>query len=236
MRYRCRAYEVGGISVEQKEQMLTLLSGNFTNVTKETFLADLYRKDLVFLLHDDEQEDLVGFSTQQIIPLRNGSRLVFSGDTIITPSAWGTLDLPRAWGLWMLELKKTLPEQLLYWLLISKGHRTFRFLTTYFKDFAPSRERSYLPREEEIIKEAAELLFDREIVKSGQGYYILPHQDASQYMAPHLQASQDRRNVHPEIEFFERANPDFEKGSELICLLNYSVANMRPFCRRMLQV
>jgi hypothetical protein len=216
--------------------MFALLLGNFTNVTKETFLADLNRKNLVFLLHEGEREGLVGFSTQQIISLRDGSRLVFSGDTIITPSAWGTLDLPRAWGLWMLELKETLPDQLLYWLLISKGHRTFRFLTTYFKDFAPSRARSYLPREEEIVVEAAAMLFDREIVKSCQGYYILPHRDTSQRMAPHLQASQDRRTVHPEIEFFEHANPDFEQGSELICLLNYSVANMRPFCRRMLQV
>jgi len=236
MRYECRSYTVGELTVDQRERMLDILSESFVNVTREEFLDDLHRKDLVFLSTDPQTKAVVGFSTQKILSLRDGSQLVFSGDTIVAPSAWGSLDLPRAWGHWMLELKDQRPDKPLYWLLISKGHRTYRFLSTYFEDFAPSRERTYSPEEEEVIVEAASILFDRGIVKTSLGHYLLPHLEHSQFLAPQLQSQHPRRMLHPEIEFFTRANPDYTKGSELICLLNYSVENMLPFCKRMLRV
>lgn len=235
-KYVCELVKVKDLSSGTIEAMQNILAENFENVTEVEFQSDLERKDLSFLLTDAVTGKVVGFSTQRILHLATGDAVVFSGDTIITPSAWGELDLPRAWGKWMLSLRKELVDSQLYWFLISKGHRTYRFLSAYFKDFAPSIHRSYSEREERIILQSSSILFQQTVAKNSLGYYVLPASDHSQRLSSKLVHNSNQRKNHPEVRFFEKANPDFLKGAELVCILNFTEENMLPFCKRMLGV
>lgn len=227
---------VSDVNSKTKNQMFHLLDAHFHNVQRENFEKDLATKDFVFLLQDPNEETLLGFSTQQLLKTAKGERVVFSGDTIVDPSAWRSVEFPRAWGLWMLNLLNQEPLLPLYWLLISKGHRTYRFLPTFFLDYSPSIHRGYTSHEKEIISDVGKTLFGENLVQNDQGYFFVRATNHSQFLREHLIDSNSDRLNHREITFFERINPDYFKGTELVCLLKFSVENMRPFCKRMLNV
>ena len=101
-------------------------------------LADLQAKQWVILLYDDNR--LCGFSTQVVFDFPHEHRLtriLFSGDTIIDKHYWGSLALPVAWGRLMLLLQSSRPDTDLFWLLTSKGYKTYRFLPVFFHEFYP---------------------------------------------------------------------------------------------------
>jgi hypothetical protein len=60
--------------------------------------------------------------------------VVYSGVTIIRSEYWGTPQLPSTWIKTVLE-KSAEMVQPLYWLLISSGYKTYRFLTVFYKEF-----------------------------------------------------------------------------------------------------
>ena len=94
-------------------------------------------KQWVILLYD--QSRLCGFSTQVLFDFPHENRddkILFSGDTIIDKCRWGSLALPVAWGRLMLSLESR-PHGELYWLLTSKGYKTYRFLPVFFHEFYP---------------------------------------------------------------------------------------------------
>src|SRR5206468_10068210 len=77
--------------------------------------------------------------------------VIYSGDTIVAPEAWGTTGLPRAWIAAVNELRAAFPRGPYYWLLLTSGFRTYRFLPLFWRDF--------LPRFDSVEKlEARELL------------------------------------------------------------------------------
>ena len=88
--------------------MRQLMQAHYEGVSEEQFLADLQAKQWVILLYDKRR--LCGFSTQVVFDFRHENRLtriLFSGDTIIDKSHWGSLALPVAWGRLMLSLQTT---------------------------------------------------------------------------------------------------------------------------------
>ena len=119
--------------------MFSVFCENFDGATLETFTRDLHSKNWVILLRDVATQTLQGFSTLSLYEtLYNGQPIsvVYSGDTIIRPAYWGTPELPSAWIKTVLEKSATMPQPL-YWLLISSGYKTYRFLTVFYKEFYP---------------------------------------------------------------------------------------------------
>ena len=216
-----------------KRSMFMLLESHFHNVTWKGFSKDLAKKDFVFVLTCKETSELIGFSTQQILKSSKGEVVVFSGDTIIDPSAWGSLEFVKTWGLWMLSLSEALGNTPLYWLLISKGPRTYRYLPTFFEDFAPSVSRTYSERESSLILDVGIKLFGENLIKNTYGYFHVKHNKESQFLKKHL-LDEKTDVVHPSGVFFSNANPMYRSGSELVCLLRYSEDTMKPFCKRLL--
>jgi len=235
-KYTCRTASPLSIDESLKARMFALLDSHFHNVSWSCFCNDLSRKTIVFLLEDCDSGELVGFSTQQVLMSELGEQVVFSGDTIIDPSAWGSLAFPEAWGRWMLSLLDARPTSPLYWLLISKGHRTYRFLPTFFLDYAPASFRSYSASEVTLIRDVGERLFGKKLVQSDAGYLLVKHDDESQRLREHLLDLRHEETSHPHVEFFRSVNPDCDQGCELICLLRFCPTNMRPFCRRILNL
>ena len=231
--YACSKKIIRDLDCNLRDQMYKLLAANFHNVDWLRFCNDLESKDFVFLMRD-LSGNLAGFSTQKLLHTDAGDLVVFSGDTIIDPAAWGSLEFPKTWGLWMLSIQKSNPKLPLYWLLISKGQRTYRYLSTFFIDFAPKWDRTYSAEEIKIIKEIGAGLFGGDLVRDEKGYLFVKAGPESQYLKEHLLDYKINSTKKTAVDFFESVNPNYYKGSELVCFLQFSPHNMRPFCRRML--
>ncbi len=55
-------------------------------------------------------------------------RVAYSGDTVIDPANWSAGSVAAAWFRVVSELRSKHPDEPLYWLLISSGYRTYRYL------------------------------------------------------------------------------------------------------------
>lgn len=214
------------------ETMLLMMQRHYDGVERERFLSDLRAKDWVILLRD--RGKLCGFSTQALLSLEFQGRTVrvlFSGDTIIDRECWGSLALPLAWGRLMLRLLGERPEQPLYWLLTSKGYKTYRFLPVFFRTFQPSLSAAPSPFDEALRHFAATRLFGlRYNVQRG----ILPAEESAQRLKPGV-ADLDFRRLHdPHVAFFQRLNPEHSLGDELVCLARFHPENLTQFiCRQL---
>ncbi|MEL6823746.1 MAG: hypothetical protein AAFP70_18465, partial [Calditrichota bacterium] len=130
---------VSEITPVEHRRMLQLMQEHYHHVDDMDFATDLSEKDWVILLRDKENA-IRGFSTQLLFEHAfEGEKLLilFSGDTVIEAAYWGSMALPIAWGQLMLSLKHSNPGHKLYWMLITKGVRTYRFLPVFFKEFYP---------------------------------------------------------------------------------------------------
>src|SRR5258708_30350905 len=67
--------------------------------------------------------------------------VIYSGDTIVAPEAWGTTALPRAWIAAVNRIRIAFPRGRYYWLLLTSGFRTYRFLPLFWREFYPCCDR-----------------------------------------------------------------------------------------------
>ena len=113
--------------------MYRLYSRYYAGGSHSRFMQDLSQKDYCILLQDERQA-VRGFTTLAIsehVISNQRLRCLFSGDTVIQHQFWGEQTLPRAWCRFAGHLKAQEPQLPLYWLLIVKGHRTYRYLKVF---------------------------------------------------------------------------------------------------------
>lgn len=227
MKLTGRVIKTTDITNDNIEQMLRLMQENYDNVSMEGFLRDLSEKDRVILLED--AEGIKGFSTQMQFDHtidRKTVTVVFSGDTIIDRSCWGTLALPLTFGRMMFDIKARSEDKVLYWFLISKGYRTYRFLSTFFKVYYPNNNDLEGKFEQQLLAEVAQVKFgDSFDRKAG---VIRANPDSQKLKSGICDISQERRkNRH--IAFFEELNPGYPNGDELACIAEFDRSNITPF-------
>ena len=237
MTVRSQIEAVADLSAETRARMLALMVDCYLDVRAEEFARDLAEKDWVVLLVDPalpREEQLVGFSTLVQFPhLHRGQRIriAFSGDTVIRPSAWGSQALPIGFGNLLKSIRERHPLDPLYWMLISKGFRTYRFLPVFFLDFYPRWDRTTPVRTRELMDELGRLRF-------GDGYDsetgLVFAGDAAQRLRPSFGQPRNRVIEDPHVRYFLDRNPHWERGDELLCLARFDPDNLRPFIRRRL--
>ena len=96
---KSRAVRREELTTSERDAMYELLNEHFEGVTRAGFEADLSAKNWVVMLLDDANRP-VGFSTLvQYRTIFKGSPygVIYSGDTIVAPSHWGSLVLPKIW-------------------------------------------------------------------------------------------------------------------------------------------
>lgn len=214
------------------QKMFDLLQEYYRDCTPEIFQRDLDNKNWVILLRDLESNSIQGFSTLAFYESRvDGTSVgvVYSGDTIICPAYWGTPELPRTWIKTVLLVGMQLPQPL-YWLLISSGYKTYRFLSVFFKEFYPRHDRPTPPRIQQLIHHLARERFaadyapQRGIVRFSRGATPLREGIAD------ITA---RRLRDPHVAFFAARNPGHVDGDELVCLTRIHPDNFTAAGRRM---
>lgn len=219
------------LTTTQRDEMFTLLSQYFEGVARAQFDRDLAEKNWAVLLRRDGR--LVGFSTLLACEVSfEGAQLlaIYSGDTIVAPEAWGTPALARTWIAAVNRLRAMHPEHRCYWLLLTSGFRTYRFLPVFWREFFPCFAVNTPPAAARLVRHLAALrygsLFDP---KSGLVRFSQP-----QRLRGPLAGVPAGREDDPHVAFFLRMNPRHDCGDELVCLTEISEANLTAAGRRMI--
>ncbi|HEX9926492.1 MAG TPA: hypothetical protein VGD99_27835 [Anaerolineae bacterium] len=218
----------------QRDRMVVLLGGYFTNVTRPHFDSDLAEKEWVVLLTDAATGQIQGFSTlMRLETTVDGQRIVafFSGDTIIARDYWGETELPRLWGRHVFDLAAAIPDIPAYWFLISSGYKTYRFLPVFFREFYPTYRCPTPPQLKRRLDALAQLKFPA-TYDPDQG---LIRFDTPAPLRPGVAAITEQRLKNPHVAFFVAANPGHVHGDQLACLVELSEANLTAAGRRMLK-
>ena len=227
MKLTSRVLKITDITDDNIDQMLRLMQVHYDNVSREVFLEDLSEKDYVILLEDID--GIKGFSTQMKLEHTIDGKtvmVVFSGDTIIDKLYWGTLALPVTFGKMMLDIKDQHKDKDLYWFLISKGYRTYRFLPTFFETYYPNVNGTEDRFEKQLLGEIAKTKFGSSFDSKTCVIYAHPN---SQSVKAGICDISDQRRKDKHIAFFEKRNPGYANGDELACIARFDRDNLTPF-------
>lgn len=229
---RIHARVVAGADVDaaQRDAMFALYRRHFDAADRARFHADLADKQEVIEVRD-ATGTLRGFSTVGCYrrefdgrPLR----VLFSGDTVVDEANWGQQALAFGFIRYAAQTQAQSDEPL-YWLLISKGHRTYRYLSAFSIDYAPSPERVTPPDQQRLMDFLARDRYGdaydarRGVVRFAQSH---GHLRADLATVPAIHAHL------PEVAYFLERNPGYAQGEELVCLCRIAADNLRPLARR----
>lgn len=225
---------VESLGEQTVSEMYALYRRYYDGTSDSLFRGDLAEKDLVVLLRD-EAARIQGFSTTVVTEhMFEGSRLraFFSGDTVVDEQYWGQQTLSTAWFKLTGGIKAADPGSPLYWFLLVKGHRTYRYLRAFFNVFSPAYDRETLPREKALMDMLARDRF-AEAYDSERGLISFPtshgHLDSSLADIP----AKDRKR--PDVVYFLERNPGYVRGDELVCLTELVSDNLKPLARRLFE-
>jgi hypothetical protein len=222
---------VRAIDGATRDGMLALLRRHFDGVRAGEFEQDLAEKDQAMLVHS-VAGTLVGFSTFKLWRTHvrgEPRRVLFSGDTIVAPEAWRSPIAIRTWLRAALAHAAAGPEPL-DWFLLSSGHRTFRIMTTVFRDHFPSAAGERPALRERLEAYARERYGDRFIPGSG----VVRLARSVHRLRPGVGDVTSARLSDPAVALFAARNPGHAEGDELCCLCPLDAANLTAAGRRFL--
>jgi hypothetical protein len=219
------------LSMARRDEMFRLLGEHFSGVTRAQFERDLAEKNWVILIAQSTR--LVGFSTllaYETVFAGAPVSVIYSGDTIMAREAWGSTALPRAWIETVNELRATYSRGPFYWLLLTSGFRTYRFLSVFWRNFWPRFDVSADAGERRLLNHLAAERFGGQFNPT-RGVVRFPH---PQKLRPALAEVPAGRATDPHVACFLARNPCYAEGDELVCLTELSADNLTAAGRRML--
>lgn len=221
-----RYQKVNTLSVVDIARMHALFEENYAYSPLSTFISDLEKKDGAFIVRKKATQEIVGFSTLGIYTFELGGKKakgLFSGDTIIDRNYWGSRSLQNAFALKLFweALKSPLTPQ--YWLLISKGYKTYLLLARNFPDFYPQRGGAR-PELKDMVTEYCEAMFPGKLDHDSM---LLDFGDNANCLKDHVAAiTPEMCAADPDIAFFAQRNPSWQRGTELPCI---ALADLKTF-------
>jgi hypothetical protein len=203
--------------------MFAVFKTVYDNVSLDRFKTDLAEKEWIVLLRDDDR--VAGFTTARILKV-GGEKAVFSGDTVVDPAHWDSLELPRAWGRFVMSMEPV------WWFLISKGVRTYLYLPLYFREFWPRHDQPMPADVRERLDTFARAKYPKEY-DAGRGLieFAKPHGN----LKPAFAEVPAHRADDAHVRYFLERNPNYRKGTELACLARVSRNNLTPAAVRVLR-
>lgn len=222
-----KTFPVSAITDGLKQRMFEIYSFYYGGTSPDLFFRDLNQKDQVVLLFDD-QGQIRGFSTLRVLEIQN-IRTIFSGDTIVENEFWGRNDLAEAWIETAGIIKREAPHIPLYWFLIVKGHRTYRFLNVFSKKYYPAFGWETPPQMREMMNTLAHSYFG-ESYDPSKG--IVRYQESKGHLLEPWAKISEKDLRRPEVQFFLKINPNYFKGEELVCLCELDKDNLKPIAQR----
>lgn len=233
---RCTADEIDSIhsvntpvpdlAPADRDQMFALYETYYEAVDRKGFERDLAEKDAVVTIR--HKRKIIGFSTYLIRPQTIGGETIhylFSGDTILHSARWGDPVLLRGFFHAAGTAKASVGGRL-FWFSIIGGHRTFRILPNFFREFVPAIDGAN-PAGLQAIRD--------KIAAARYGSYFDPSTGLVDFgpSQGHLRrewADVEETAVRNRFAaFFLRANPSYLRGVELACLAEFELGNLKRY-------
>lgn len=218
MTLHSRVVPRSALDERRRQRMLALMESCYEGIVAERFFRDLDQKHFVIVL-EDRHGELMGFSTLLLLQEQLDGEtvdVVFSGDTVIDPAHWGSKALQTAFGRFCLERKLAHPRRRLFWLLLTKGFRTYLLAVNYFPRTFPKPGQTA----------SSSLIAFRDGLATrlwGQAYdptrEILHYDTARDRVRAPLAPPPAEALHNDAVRFFMTKNPGAEDGDELVCLV-----------------
>ena len=230
--YHTVCKRIENITIKEREEIIALYLNYYEGSNAAQVKSDLAYKTEIILMTSANK--IVGFTTLEFYEKkwhRKTIRIVYSGDIIVAREHWGQQSLTFACITRMGMYKQEKPDLPVYWFLIVKGHRTYKYLPVFVKSFYP-----HWDYQSESLKAIAEFLaLDKfgKIYNSQKGVLEFPESKGhlkEQYAYPN-----DNEKNKLSVKYFLQRNPDYVKGHELVCLCELSGENMKPLTRRVFE-
>jgi len=209
--------------------MSKLYLENYDGSSEAVFRSDLAEKDEAILLFCNER--LVGFTTLKVYEAVWRSapvRFVYSGDTIVSPQNWDQQKLTFAWISRIGKIKQSAPALPLYWFLLVKGHRTFKYLSVFGNSFFPHWSEC-----REDLKTLADQLAS---ARFGSDYDpetgVVNFPVSRGHLKAEIAHASREEMTKAATQFFFEKNPNYYIGNELVCICELEEHNMKPMAAR----
>jgi hypothetical protein len=227
-----QSVERAHLSGKQVDEMFSLFCNYYGNANRSIFIKDLENKNCVVLIEDSRKRNIVGFSTLAFYRSNfKGEQIgvVYSGDTIVDKAYWETTELPRIWIKTIKEVGASYPQPL-YWLLISSGYKTYRYLSVFYKEFYPHYACPTPASMQGMIEYLATERF-------GEEYFpelgIVRFTGGATPLKAGVADIKDGRLKNPHVKFFVEKNPGHIDGDELVCITKIHPDNFTPAGKRL---
>jgi len=212
--------------------MFTLYEHYYGGTSKTLFFDDLMDKQYAVVLRDDDGT-LQGFSSIKVWQEEFAGkrfRIMYSGDTIVHQDHWGQQALAFTWIHFSGALKSEAPDIPLYWFLLVKGHRTYRYLKAFYRVFYPAYNRETPPESKVLIDHLAAEKFGA-FYNPGTGIVRFP--ESRGHLKSDWAEIPEKDRKRPDVRFFLERNPGYAQGDELVCLTELSHDNQAPLAARL---
>lgn len=227
--YTSRVCPVKLLASDLVAHMARLYLGYFDGSSEALFRTDLAKKDEVILLFADQA--LIGFTALHLFTSSHEGRIVrvvYSGDTIVDRPHWGQQHLSRAWIARIGQIKAEAPDVPLFWFLLVKGHRTYKYLSVFGRTFHPH----WSDARPDLNILATRLAKERfgEAYDETSGIVAFP--ESQGHLKPQISEPTPEELSKPATRFFLLKNPGFRLGHELVCMCELEESNMKPLAAR----
>lgn len=215
---------IGDLRPATRREMFGLYEQFYAGTSEALFLHDLADKTYAIVLRDGEGA-LQGFSSIKVWDESfrgEPVRIIYSGDTIVHRDHWGQQGLVTAWGRLTGAVKADAPERPLYWFLLVKGHRTYRYLRTFYRTFYPAHNRPTPPDFQALMDQLAGKKFG-EFYSAESGIVHFP--ESRGHLKPDVAEIPEKDANRPDVKYFLERNPGYVQGDELVCLTELSHQN-----------
>lgn len=227
---------VASLGRGDRDQMFSLYETYYDATHRDRFESDLAEKDAVVVIR--RKGGIIGFSTFLVREQRIDGQPIhylFSGDTVLHSASWGDPVLLRAWFRAAGAVKARIGDDRLFWFSIMMGHRTFRILPNFFRDFVPaidppehstSSARPGVARLERIRNAIAKTRYGAHFDPATGLIDFGPSQGHLRQEWAGVEETATRNRF---AAFFLRANPHHYRGVELACLAEFDMANLKRY-------
>jgi len=215
---KTKILQIDKLTESQITQMFQVMDQYYSKVTEENFRKDLAEKQKVILLLGEDGL-IKGFSTIIQLPIQADQHFfiaIFSGDTVLQKEYWGNGALATAFGRYLTEVKLHNPLTRVYWFLISKGYKTYLLMTNNFPTHYPRYEQQIPDRYKKVMDVFYKMRFG-ENYDEQYGLIRFENNKASSVKYQVADIDDDLR-LNPRILFFEKSNPQWREGVELVCV------------------
>lgn len=224
--------KVAACSEFEQETFYRLLCHEFIGVSWDDFTRDFREKDAVMILRKEHSAgEIVGWSTLMVLTLAVPGREVkgiFSGDTAVLPEYRNSTGLGVELSRYFMQVYEQFLRHEVYYILISKGWRTYKILPFFFKDFSPRYDKQTSAGDKAVMD------------AFGQKKYPQHYQSASgvvtfspQRVRPEsIDAVPAKMDAH--TRFFLSSNPGYLEGHELVCIARIAPDNFTNGLKRVL--